>query len=161
MMQDSLLKTVLLPADPLSLTGPGIPDYYEIGLTRREPALSMSSIFRRDCLAFLCIFLLTGLVSPTFGGEKSMELSAADQELLFRVARESIQAHLKGERTALPQPTSPALSQLMGVFVTLNRHGRLRGCIGYLEAVKPLLEAVQEMAVAAAFRDPRFPPLRP
>jgi AmmeMemoRadiSam system protein A len=42
----------------------------------------------------------------------------------------------------------------------LNRHGRLRGCIGYLDAVNPLLAAVQEMAVAAAFRDPRFPPLR-
>lgn len=89
-----------------------------------------------------------------------MDLSTADQELLFGVARESIQAHLKGEQAVLPQTTSPVLSQPRGVFVTLNRHGRLRGCIGYLEAVIPLLTAVQEMAVAAAFRDPRFPPLR-
>ena len=89
-----------------------------------------------------------------------MDLSATDQELLFRVARESIQTYLKGDQAVLPQNTSPGLSQLMGVFVTLNRHGRLRGCIGYLEAVKPLLEAVQEMAIAAAFRDPRFPPLK-
>lgn len=89
-----------------------------------------------------------------------MDLSSADQELLFRIARESITAHLKGEKAALPQAVSPVLSQPRGVFVTLHRHGRLRGCIGYLEACKPLLAAVQDMAVAAAFNDPRFPPLR-
>lgn len=88
-----------------------------------------------------------------------MHLSAADQELLFRVARESIQAHLQGQSDPLPPKPSPLLAQPMGVFVTLTRRGRLRGCIGYLEALKPLLTAVQEMAVAAAFRDPRFPPL--
>jgi len=89
-----------------------------------------------------------------------MDLSTADQELLFRVARESIRAHLKGKSAPLPQATSPQLAEPRGVFVTLNRRGRLRGCIGYLEAVKPLLAAVQEMAVAAAFGDPRFPPLQ-
>ncbi|MGQ9688210.1 MAG: AmmeMemoRadiSam system protein A [Desulfobaccales bacterium] len=89
-----------------------------------------------------------------------MDLSAADQELLFRVARNSIQAHLRGKKAALPQATSPILNEPRGVFVTLHRHGRLRGCIGYLEAAKPLLAAVQEMAEAAAFSDPRFPPVR-
>jgi uncharacterized protein len=120
----------------------------------------MSSFLKKGCLSLLLISLLTGLASPTLGGEKSMDLSAADQELLFRVARESIQAHLKGQPTGLPPDPPPILTQPMGVFVTLNRHGRLRGCIGYLDAVQPLLAAVQEMAVAAAFRDPRFPPLR-
>jgi AmmeMemoRadiSam system protein A len=104
--------------------------------------------------------LLAGLALSAFGGEKSMELSAADQELLFRVARDSIQARLKGETAVLPPATSPILSQPRGVFVTLTRQGRLRGCIGYLEAAKPLLAAVQEMAAAAAFNDPRFPALR-
>ena len=89
-----------------------------------------------------------------------MDLSAADQALLFQVARDSIEAYLKGEQASLPQSISPALSKPSGVFVTLHRQGRLRGCIGYLEAMKPLLAAVQEMAVAAAFRDPRFQPLR-
>jgi AmmeMemoRadiSam system protein A len=89
-----------------------------------------------------------------------MELSAADQELLFRVARDSIQARLKGETAVLPPAASPILSQPRGVFVTLTLQNRLRGCIGYLEAAKPLLAAVQEMAAAAAFNDPRFPPLR-
>jgi AmmeMemoRadiSam system protein A len=52
------------------------------------------------------------------------------------------------------------LSQRRGAFVTLHRQGRLRGCIGYLEALKPLLQTVQEMAAAAAFHDPRFKPLK-
>ena len=47
-----------------------------------------------------------------------------------------------------------------GAFVTLKKHGRLRGCIGYIEARKPLYKTIEEMAVAAAFNDPRFPPLR-
>lgn len=159
-MQGSVQETVILPANPLSLTGPGFPDYMELVLNRLELALSMPSSFIKGCLTFLLFSLLTGLASPTLGGEKSMHLSAADQELLFRVARESIQAHLKGQPDPLPPDPPPLLAQPMGVFVTLTKHGRLRGCIGYLDAVKPLIAAVQEMAVAAAFRDPRFPPLR-
>jgi len=44
-------------------------------------------------------------------------------------------------------------------FVTLTRNGELRGCIGTLEAVRPLLADVAQNAYAAAFEDPRFPPL--
>jgi AmmeMemoRadiSam system protein A len=121
----------------------------------------MSRFLTKGCLAFLLISLLAGLASPARGEEKAMDLSAADQEVLFRVVRDSIQARLQGEKAVLPQSTSKVLAQPSGVFVTLHRGGRLRGCIGYLEAVKPMLEAVQDMAVAAAFNDPRFPPLRP
>jgi uncharacterized protein len=159
-MQGSPLKSGILPACPLTLTGPDIPDYMKLRFNLLEPALPMTSFLLKGCLAFLLVSVLIGVASPTLGEADSMDLSAADQELLFRVARNSIQAHLKGEKTALPQATSPALSQPRGVFVTLQRHGRLRGCIGYLEAMKPLLAAVQDMAVAAAFSDPRFPPLR-
>jgi AmmeMemoRadiSam system protein A len=53
----------------------------------------------------------------------------------------------------------PELHQPGATFVTLTRHGQLRGCIGSLEAWRPLLTDVQENALAAAFRDPRFEPL--
>ncbi len=43
--------------------------------------------------------------------------------------------------------------------MSLHRRGQLLGCIGYLEAVKPLGQSVREMAAAAAFHDPRFRPL--
>jgi AmmeMemoRadiSam system protein A len=44
--------------------------------------------------------------------------------------------------------------------VSLHKDGRLRGCIGQIHARQPLVRTVAEMAVAAAFEDPRFPPLR-
>ena len=48
----------------------------------------------------------------------------------------------------------------MGAFVTLKKQGRLRGCIGLIEGKKPLYETVEEMAQTAAFKDPRFRPVK-
>ncbi|MDD8012684.1 MAG: AmmeMemoRadiSam system protein A [Acidobacteriota bacterium] len=89
------------------------------------------------------------------------ELSQADKKYLLALARETIRKHLApGERGAGVAPPSGSSSVLLdkrGVFVTLHRGGELRGCIGYPLPLKPLWEAVQEMALAAAFDDPRFP----
>ncbi len=89
-----------------------------------------------------------------------MTLTEADKEFLLRIARSSIKAHLTGQMPDDPEDPPQHLCQPCGVFVSLHRQGHLRGCIGYLEAVKPLVAAVQEMAAAAAFHDPRFPPVR-
>jgi len=56
---------------------------------------------------------------------------------------------------------SPALKVHTGAFVTLNKENRLRGCIGRFMADEPLWKVVQQMAVAAAVQDPRFPPVKP
>lgn len=53
----------------------------------------------------------------------------------------------------------PRLQQPGATFVTLTRDGALRGCIGSLEAWRPLDEDIRANAMAAAFRDPRFPPV--
>lgn len=91
--------------------------------------------------------------------ELTMELSAAEKKLLHDIARQSIAAGLQGQAPPpLPQ-VSGVLQEPRGAFVTLHHRGRLRGCIGYIEAIKPLAQTVQEMALAAAFHDPRFPPL--
>lgn len=55
----------------------------------------------------------------------------------------------------------PRLHEAGATFVTLMRHGRLRGCIGSLQAYRPLLQDIRANAHAAAFRDPRFAPLQP
>ena len=89
-----------------------------------------------------------------------MSISDADKKQLLQLARTSIRAHLKGEAIPSLEGASPLLCERRGVFVSLHRQGRLRGCIGFLEAVKPLGQAVVEMAAAAAFHDPRFLPLR-
>ena len=54
---------------------------------------------------------------------------------------------------------SPLFQEKRGAFVTLHKNRSLRGCIGYIEAIEPLAEAIRDMAIAAAFQDPRFSPL--
>lgn len=76
---------------------------------------------------------------------------------LLKLARESIAG-----RFGFPAATAPAaawLNQPGAVFVTLTQNGQLRGCIGSLQAHRPLLEDVRQNALAAAFHDPRFVPL--
>jgi AmmeMemoRadiSam system protein A len=90
--------------------------------------------------------------------EKPFMPSAGDRAALLAWARESIAARLEG-RAAAAAPTSPALEREAGAFVTLSCAGSLRGCIGRISASGPLVETVHEMAMAAAFEDPRFSPL--
>jgi AmmeMemoRadiSam system protein A len=105
--------------------------------------------------------VLLGLgAPPSWGGQNGMNLSTADKQLLLHVARDSIEAHLKGKAATPVKTDSPVLSEARGAFVSLHRGGQLRGCIGFIEAVKPLLQTVREMAAAAAFHDPRFRPLQ-
>lgn len=87
------------------------------------------------------------------------ELSREDKRDLLALARETIRRRLAGGRHAAAGAPAgrPLLQEKRGVFVTLHRGDELRGCIGYPLPMKPLWEAVQEMAVAAAFEDPRFP----
>lgn len=59
----------------------------------------------------------------------------------------------------LPEPDDPGLGRPGATFVTLTQRGQLRGCIGSLEAHRPLDADVRANAEAAAFRDPRFAPL--
>jgi uncharacterized protein len=97
-----------------------------------------------------------GAASPTIGVP---ELTDADQRALLAAARGAIAARLQGG----PAPAvvaTPAAGERRGVFVTLERDGELRGCIGRVEAQQPLSELVPAMALAAALEDPRFEPLR-
>jgi AmmeMemoRadiSam system protein A len=77
------------------------------------------------------------------------------------LVRLSIVSYLKGERGwTAPEPPTETLQEEFGAFVTLKIQGRLRGCIGHLVGDKPIFMTVAEMARAAAFQDPRFPPLK-
>lgn len=89
-----------------------------------------------------------------------MGLTRQEQGLLLKIARESIEAGLAGEEMPRPEIESATLKEKRGAFVTLKKGSRLRGCIGFIEGRKPLYETVEEMAQAAAFRDPRFSPVR-
>lgn len=75
---------------------------------------------------------------------------------LLKLARDSIATSFSGKEPDIPNGNDVH----QGVFVTLHKNGDLRGCIGYPEPIMPLSKAVTECARAAAFCDPRFPPLK-
>lgn len=88
-------------------------------------------------------------------------LDQPQRDQLLQLARQSIAHGLQhGRPLAIDARDWPeALRQPGACFVTLHQHGELRGCIGSLQAERPLMIDVAENAYAAAFRDPRFPPL--
>ncbi len=112
---------------------------------------------------------MLGLSSDNAGCRMTMSISVQEPSLdaelrsiLLRVARDSIQHGLHhGQPLPLDAEDFPRqLRPHRATFVTLQRQGVLRGCIGHLEPLQPLVVDVAENAFAAAFRDPRFPPLR-
>ncbi len=97
----------------------------------------------------------------SFTNSLANRLSPEAGQTLLGLARQSIVHGLAHERPlAVTLSDYPApLTVNRASFVTLHRYGRLRGCIGSLEARRALVADVAENAFAAAFRDPRFPPL--
>lgn len=89
-------------------------------------------------------------------------LSPEQRRQLLTIAREAISAVLDGGRVELnPAAFDEVLRQPAGAFVSLHtKSGDLRGCIGSIQPVAPLCQAVSASAVNAAFRDPRFHPLK-
>ncbi len=90
-------------------------------------------------------------------------LSNADKKILKEIAMQSIKDSLDGKRIAEANSKlytlNSTLKQKCGAFVSLHKHGRLRGCIGHFGEDYPIHEIVAEMARAAAFEDPRFMPV--
>ncbi len=92
-------------------------------------------------------------------------MEEADGKLLLELARKTIENSFS-KKTSDKRNDNPdskkweKFSKKQGAFVTIYKNGQLRGCIGFPQPVYPLKEAVIEAAKAAAFEDPRFPPLR-
>jgi uncharacterized protein len=91
------------------------------------------------------------------------QLSVEERSILLSLARQALVAGVNGQ----PLPTidataiSPKLKEPGASFVTLTKHGELRGCIGALEPYQSLVDDVREHAVAAALEDYRFPQVKP
>ena len=75
---------------------------------------------------------------------------------LLAIARAAITAYVNGGPRRPPQVTGE-VERPGGAFVTIHNHGELRGCIGHIEADRPLAQVVADCAVAACSTDPRFP----
>jgi uncharacterized protein len=88
----------------------------------------------------------------------AFDVSAEDRKILLAIAREAIVSRLQNRSPVWPGH-SRALDERRGAFVTIHKNKVLRGCIGRMVADTPLEKTVRDMAMAAAFEDPRFPPL--
>lgn len=86
-------------------------------------------------------------------------LNDEEKQYLLKLARQTIEKAVENKKAPKLKHEYSILKEKRGGFVTLTKNGMLRGCIGYITAVLPLDETIVEMAQAAAFRDPRFPPV--
>jgi len=95
-------------------------------------------------------------------GKSGFELSDKEKGALLILARNTLLSRIGGQKTSLQaeDELTPALRAPCGAFVTLKIRGQLRGCIGNFSAETPLFRTVRDMALSAALRDPRFPPLK-
>ena len=88
-------------------------------------------------------------------------LTSDEKCLLLRLARQSLQAAVCGGTMNPLQDISTALAKPAGAFVTLHEQDALRGCVGFIAALKPLYQTVIEAAAASALHDTRFRPVTP
>lgn len=89
----------------------------------------------------------------------SGSLTDEDRKFLLRYARQVLDNKLNGNEITLDIPSRPLFRENRGGFVTLKKDGQLRGCIGYIMPLKPLIQTIADNAESAALRDPRFPPV--
>lgn len=97
--------------------------------------------------------------APENNNATGFELNNEEKKELLQIARETISAYLN--KGTIPEVNVKELSNKLlehcGAFVTLNKNHKLRGCIGRFTSDKPLYQVIQEMAIAAATQDRRFP----
>jgi len=103
----------------------------------------------------------TRALDPLKAASASDPLPAADRKTLLNIARETLRRYFTTETVPLVRNVSPRLMSPQGVFVTLKKHGELRGCIGHMPPDFPLARAVGIMAMQSAFNDTRFTQLSP
>lgn len=87
-------------------------------------------------------------------------LTKEEKEYLLKAARRAIEASVRDQGEPGFPECPKKLRQPSGAFVTIHEKGELRGCIGYIQAVRPLIDTVSEVAAKAALEDPRFMPVR-
>src|SRR5215813_11762639 len=89
-----------------------------------------------------------------------IEFSREEQRVMLALARSAILGVFAGKAPAASPSQSACLTLRRGVFVTVHVSGKLRGCIGVIEARETLRESIEHCAERAAFHDRRFAPLR-
>ena len=87
---------------------------------------------------------------------------AEESHAVVKLARDTVEGYVREKATPQPKELTPEMRARAGVFVSLHKHGELRGCIGTFEPTQAnVAEEIMANAVSSATRDPRFPPVAP
>lgn len=79
---------------------------------------------------------------------------------IVKLARETVESYIREGKIPQPRELIPEMKERAGVFVSIHKHGELRGCIGTFEPTKAnVAEEIMTNAISSATRDPRFPPV--
>ncbi len=79
---------------------------------------------------------------------------------IVKLAKDTVESYVREGKIAQPKELTAEMSERAGVFVSIHKHGQLRGCIGTFEPTKAnVAEEIMANAVSSATRDPRFPPV--
>jgi len=100
-------------------------------------------------------------MAESVGTGSDAYLDESQRKGLLGIARRALEGYVEAGKIPTEEGARGRLAAPGAAFVTLTKNRRLRGCIGYTEAVASLFKVVQECAVAAATADPRFPPVSP
>jgi len=79
---------------------------------------------------------------------------------IVKLAKQTVESYVRERKTPQPKELTAEMSERAGVFVSIHKHGQLRGCIGTFEPTKAnVAEEIIANAISSATRDPRFPPV--
>jgi len=147
---------------PIAILLAMLPAEAKVQLLKYETSGNLTGDWSR-CVSYVSAAVTGTWKSPCSDGihcERPVEWTDADRVNLLRLARHAIAKELGCDEPQVGFEITPPMQEIMGAFVSLHKHGQLRGCIGEIFPRRELYEAVREQAVNAAFHDPRFPKLR-
>jgi len=114
-------------------------------------------------------YLAAAIYNANTKGNKAMitnpfsegDLTREEQLFIMDLAESTVEAVVRNQKPPVPKEIPTKMKTKRGAFVTLEKMGQLRGCIGYILPIYPLYETVMSVAESAALKDPRFPAVAP
>ncbi len=149
---------------PIAMLMQAVPDDVTSGLRATDTSGTISGDWSRS-VSYLAAQYSGLWPYSGVGVEPELGVSEEEKDALLRLARGTVETWVRERRRPTPEELgvtlTPRLEADSGVFVTLKKAGRLRGCVGNIPPSKPLFQGVLDNAVNATTRDRRFPPVTP
>jgi len=116
-----------------------------------------SDITGRKEKGVYCVGYLSAVIFKKKVGEEMLNFQ--QRKRLLEIARKTIETYVRERKAPDFKETDPELLKEKGAFVTIHKHGDLRGCIGNIYGRGPLYLTIRDMAIASSTEDPRFSPV--